>query len=186
MTAQHPDTPNSELDRIARALDALEDRIELLSDARDDPDYLLFLDVINFLVVFPTTAYYPYVQALYAALARTRDELTERVDALREAHATHDRLGAELTELLEGANAGHLIPRDQLLDKAMAFAMSLRQHILPAHQYLLERASRELNSEAIGSIKADCRYGDGSDSHIQRRAEWDDLFDAIISATNTQ
>jgi hypothetical protein len=59
MTAQHPDTPNSELDRIARALEALEDRIELLSDARAEPDSLLCLDVINCLVVFPTTAYSP-------------------------------------------------------------------------------------------------------------------------------
>tara|TARA_R110001592_G_scaffold326098_1_gene606825 strand:+ start:62 stop:622 length:561 start_codon:yes stop_codon:yes gene_type:complete len=186
MTKTLSDSSSDELSRIAHVLAVLDGRIERLSDDRDDPDYLLFHDVVRFLVAFPRTAYYPYLDALCDEVLASRHDLADTVKSLRQTRRSHDALGLKLCELLEAAQAGHLVPRDQLMEKSAAYAVTLRTQILPRYEELLNIAIQELSKPETERVRQSCHYADGSDTHAQEREEWDALYDEIFDTLKAQ
>lgn len=163
---------------MASLLDLLDRHARAIAAGQED-DYRLVAEIIKYFNHYPTASHHPYEDEVFRWVCGESPSLCEAVEDLRSEHVAQARLGEKVATFLQGVLAGHLVPRQKIVDELSAYSEIQRRHIDKEEGHLLketERLLREKNLDEIPVARPDTIdpvFGAAIDD------EYSDLIDAL-------
>ena len=150
MTELHQDHVN-----LARLLELLNQQVELLA-SDDEPDYLLMIDIADYIRRYSDHVHHPREDEIYKVLLTLTDEAKSAVDDLLEEHQRLPAVTTEFYNMLDGIlNDGAIISRQELQDKISHFIQVEREHINTEEGTVFPLINNTLQSADWAIVEAD-------------------------------
>lgn len=136
---------------MVRLLDLLDQHTRAIAAGTED-DFRLVAEIIKYFNHYPTSAHHPYEDEVFNWVCGECPDLTEAVEDLRSEHVSQAKLGEQVATFLQGVIAGHLVPRQKIVDELNAFSAVQRGHINKEEGHLLKETEKLLSERNLDEI----------------------------------
>jgi len=125
-------------------LNVLSDLVGRLHHDEVDVDYHLMLDIFDYFTSFPDAVHHPIEDQLFSGLLEKAPEFRAEIEELKAEHETQAGAGREIFKDLQGICAGHLVPRQHLIEMTESYVANLRAHMQKEEAQIIAVARRRI------------------------------------------
>jgi hemerythrin-like domain-containing protein len=118
------------------------------------PNYQLMRDIIAYLRDWGDEYHHPREDEAFRRIARLRPERELAIARLKQEHRVIARAGERLEKILEGAEAGEIIPRAEVEIAAATYLVYYGNHISQEEEDMLPLAGKLFSAPDWADIKA--------------------------------
>lgn len=136
---------------MTRLLDLLDREVGELAEGVDH-DYALMADIVSYFNHYPTRFHHPYEDRVFDWIGAQRPVLAGLIEELRLEHETQTKMGSELAVFLKAICAGHVVPRDQVVERLTDYIALQRGHIDKEEGRLLKGLEEILSDQHMIEI----------------------------------
>ncbi len=139
---------------ISRLMDLLDDQVRLFHLGKS-PDYNQMLDIMHYMMNYPSIAQHHEVEELvFAKLRDARPQLKEQADEITAQHNELAKKAHSFTDDLQAIIDGHsILARDQIEQEARYYISLLREHLRQEEADLIPAAVEVLTDEDFKEIE---------------------------------
>lgn len=137
---------------MSRLLDVLEAQLALFHEG-DDPDYILMMDIMQYMANYPDRFHHPKEDLVFKKLIERDPSTRLVVKDLMNKHETLGILGTAFIESLRIVLSEFLLERKTLESQGREYIKTLRQHIDIEESQVFPLASKLLLEQDWGEIE---------------------------------
>ncbi len=163
---------------MVRLLDLLDEHSRAIAAGTED-DFRLVAEIIKYFNHYPTAAHHPCEDEVFNWVSEECPELSDAVEDLRADHVSQAQLGERAATFLQGVLAGHLVPRQKIVDELSAFSEVQREHIYTEEGHLLKAVEKLLREKHLDEIPVSRRDAIDPVFGAEIDDEYADLIDAL-------
>ncbi|MEJ2175865.1 MAG: hemerythrin domain-containing protein [bacterium] len=147
----------------------------------EHPDYVLMLDIVEYLRHYPDRFHHAREDVAFERLAERDPALRVRINRLLQEHRVIARAGDELLRLLNDVADEAVVPREEVETAVATYLVYYRHHLATEEREIMPRAAALLTPEDWAAVAAavpagrDPLFGDAADARYQQLRRLIDL-----------
>ena len=139
---------------MARILKLIESEIDALI-AEEPRDLEVLDDSLRYLINYADKIHHAKEDIIFQRLATVDPDIKELIEDIFSEHQELFEKGREFQNLVQAAEVGDFVLRDEIVEKGKIYVSTLYSHMSKEEEHLLERARGTLSEEDFASLDLD-------------------------------